>query len=112
MHSINIFSHQVSPPDKHGFCSLGTSVDCARAAIQNAKYIIGQVNPCMPRTFGDGVVHKSHFDSMVDGLANLPEHCPKERSDVENQIGKLVADNLVVDGATLQMGEQEALCVR
>ncbi|XP_018024046.1 4-hydroxybutyrate coenzyme A transferase [Hyalella azteca] len=102
--NIDVALVQVSPPDKHGFCSLGTSVDCARAAIQNAKYIIGQVNPCMPRTFGDGVVHKSHFDCMVDGLASLPEHKPKQRSDVENTIGKLIADNLVVDGATLQTG--------
>ncbi|XP_076067130.1 succinyl-CoA:acetate/propanoyl-CoA:succinate CoA transferase isoform X2 [Oratosquilla oratoria] len=102
--NIDVALVQVSPPDKHGFCSLGTSVDCARAAVQNARYIIGQVNPCMPRTFGDGVIHKSHFDSMVDGLANLPEHKPKDRSDVENQIGKLIAEELVEDGATLQMG--------
>jgi len=101
---IDVALVQVSPPDKHGFCSLGTSVDCARAAIQNANYIIGQVNPCMPRTFGDGIIHKSHFDSMVDGLAPLPEHQPKPRSDVENRIGTLIAEELVADGATLQMG--------
>ena len=62
----------------------------------------------MPRTFGDGVVHKSHFDTMVDGLAPLPEHKPKDRSEVENKIGKLIADELVADGATLQMGETGA----
>ncbi|XP_071536107.1 succinyl-CoA:acetate/propanoyl-CoA:succinate CoA transferase isoform X2 [Panulirus ornatus] len=101
---IDVALVQVSPPDKHGFCSLGTSVDCARAAVQNAKHIIGQVNPCMPRTFGDGVIHKSHFDAMVDGIESLPEHCPKERSDVENEIGRLIAEELVVNGATLQMG--------
>ncbi|XP_042239609.1 4-hydroxybutyrate coenzyme A transferase-like [Homarus americanus] len=101
---IDVALVQVSPPDKHGFCSLGTSVDCARAAVQNAKHIIGQVNPCMPRTFGDGVIHKSHFDAMVDGICNLPEHEPKERSDVENEIGRLIAEELVVNGATLQMG--------
>ncbi|XP_045107334.1 4-hydroxybutyrate coenzyme A transferase-like [Portunus trituberculatus] len=102
--NIDVALVQVSPPDKHGFCSLGTSVDCARAAVQNAKYIIGQVNPCMPRTFGDGVIHKSHFDAMVDGLDNLPEHCPKPRSEVENEIGRLIAEELVDNGATLQMG--------
>ncbi|KAK4321638.1 hypothetical protein Pmani_007585 [Petrolisthes manimaculis] len=102
--NIDVALIQVSPPDKHGFCSLGTSVDCARAAVQNAKHIIGQVNPCMPRTFGDGLIHKSHFDAMVDGLANLPEHKPRPRSDVENKIGSLIAENLVVNGATLQMG--------
>ncbi|XP_050720662.1 4-hydroxybutyrate coenzyme A transferase-like isoform X8 [Eriocheir sinensis] len=101
---IDVALVQVSPPDKHGFCSLGTSVDCARAAVQNAKHIIGQVNPCMPRTFGDGVIHKSHFDAMVDGLDNLPEHVPKERSEVENEIGRLIAEQLVENGATLQMG--------
>lgn len=58
----------------------------------------------MPRTFGDGLIHKSHFDAMVDGLANLPEHKPRPRSDVENKIGSLIADNLVENGATLQMG--------
>lgn len=102
--NIDVALVQVSPPDKHGFCSLGTSVDCARAAVQNAKYIIGQVNPCMPRTFGDGVIHKSHFDAMVDGLDNLPEHCPKARSEVENEIGRRIAEELVDNGATLQMG--------
>ncbi|KAL7637243.1 UNVERIFIED_CONTAM: hypothetical protein RMT77_011955 [Armadillidium vulgare] len=101
---IDVALVQVSPPDKHGFCSLGTSVDCARAAIQNAKYIIGLSNPCMPRTFGDGVIHKSHLDAMVDGMCYLPEHKPKKRSEVEDQIGKLIANNLVNDGATLQMG--------
>ncbi|KAK8728188.1 hypothetical protein OTU49_009158 [Cherax quadricarinatus] len=102
--AIDVALVQVSPPDKHGFCSLGTSVDCARAAVQHAKHIIGQVNPCMPRTFGDGVIHKSHFDAMVDGIENLPEHEPKERSDVENEIGRLIAEELVENGATLQMG--------
>lgn len=59
----------------------------------------------MPRTFGDGVIHKSHFDAMVDGIDNLPEHKPKKRTEVENEIGRLIADNLVDNGATLQMGE-------
>nr|XP_045624670.1 4-hydroxybutyrate coenzyme A transferase-like [Procambarus clarkii] len=102
--NIDVALVQVSPPDKHGFCSLGTSVDCARAAVQNAKHIIGQMNPCMPRTFGDGLIHKSHFDAMVDGIESLPEHEPKERSDVENEIGRLIAEELVENGATLQMG--------
>jgi len=102
--NIDVALVQVSPPDKHGFCSLGTSVDVARAAIQNSKYIIGQVNPCMPRTFGDGIVHKSHFDTMVDGLTPLPERTPHPRSPVENAIGNLIAEELVSDGATLQMG--------
>lgn len=71
----------------------------------NLFSVDGQVNPCMPRTFGDGLIHKSHFDTMVDGMMYLPEHKPKARSQVDDQIGKLIAQNLVEDGATLQMGK-------
>lgn len=95
---------QVSPPDEHGFCTLGPSVDTARAAIQNARYIIGQVNKFMPRTFGDGVIHVSHFDAMVKADNPLPETHLTEATPVETKIGQLIADNLVQDGATLQMG--------
>lgn len=94
----------VSSPDRHGFCSLGTSVDCVRAAMTNSKYIIAQVNKQMPRTFGDGIVHISHFDWAVEVDTPLPTHgghppCPEEA-----EIGKLIGENLVVDGATLQLG--------
>ncbi|XP_026678651.1 uncharacterized protein LOC103508190 [Diaphorina citri] len=58
----NVAIVQVSAPDEHGFCSLGTSVDCVRTAISHSKYIIAQVNKYMPRTFGDALVHQSHFD--------------------------------------------------
>ena len=95
---------QVSPADAHGFHSLGTSVDVARGALMHSKYIIGQVNPNMPRTFGHAIVHTSHFDVLVDGPMDLPDHKPKELSDVEKKIGKLIAENLVEDGATMQMG--------
>jgi len=94
----------VSPPDEHGFCSLGPSVDTARAAIQNAKLIIGQVNVNMPRTFGDGIVHMSHFDAMVHGNHPLPEIHKSTMTEEEKMIGKIIADNLVDNGATLQMG--------
>lgn len=94
----------MSPPDKHGFCSLGPSVDCTRAAIQNAKHIIAQVNPKMPRTFGDGILHMSHCDAMVESETDLPELPNHKPSSVEEKIGSLIADNLVQDGATLQMG--------
>lgn len=93
----------VSPPDKHGFCSLGTSVDCSRAAVQTAKKVIAQVNPQMPRTHGDGMVHVSRFDSMVEHEAPLPEHITGEPGKVEQKIGDYCAE-LVEDGATLQMG--------
>ncbi|XP_067941816.1 4-hydroxybutyrate coenzyme A transferase-like [Watersipora subatra] len=95
---------QVTPPDKHGFCSLGGAVDCTRSALQNATYIIGLVNPNMPRTFGDGFIHQSHFDALVETSDPLPQIAPSKPSDVEVTIGEIIAANLVEDGATLQMG--------
>lgn len=94
----------VSPPDEHGYCSLGTSVDCVRAAMANSKKIIAQVNRHMPRTFGDATVHMSHFDAAVSVDVPLPQHGGKPPSPVEARIGQLIAENLVEDGATLQMG--------
>jgi acyl-CoA hydrolase len=94
---------QVSPPDNHGFCSLGVSVDCSRAAVQAAKFVIAQVNPNMPRTHGDGVIHVDQIDAFVDGDDPLHEVPPPELSDVERAIGKYCAE-LIEDGATLQMG--------
>lgn len=95
---------QVTPADKHGYHSLGTSVDCTRAALIHSKYIIGQVNENLPRTQGDALVHTSHFDVLVPANAPLPEHPVKPLSDVEKAIGKHIASNLVEDGATMQMG--------
>ncbi|XP_022217465.1 4-hydroxybutyrate coenzyme A transferase [Drosophila obscura] len=94
----------VSPPDNHGYCSLGTSVDCVRAALLNSKIIVAQINPKMPRTFGDAIIHKSHFDFAVEVNESLPQHGTGKISAVEQKIGKLIAENLVKDGATLQMG--------
>ncbi|ETN60354.1 4-Hydroxybutyrate CoA-transferase [Anopheles darlingi] len=94
----------VSPPDNHGYCTLGTSVDCVRAALENSKVIIAQVNKQMPRTFGDSIIHESHFDFAVNVDIPLPEHGGHAMSEVETKIGKLIAENLVEDGATLQMG--------
>ncbi|KAH8358546.1 hypothetical protein KR093_000851 [Drosophila rubida] len=94
----------VSPPDRHGYCSLGTSVDCVRAGLLNSKKIVAQINPNMPRTFGDSIIHKSHFDFAVEVNEKLPQHGTGEISPVEQKIGKLIAENLVKDGATLQMG--------
>lgn len=95
---------QVSPPDQHGYCSLGTSVDCVRAAMTHSKLIIAQVNSKMPRTFGDGIIHKSHFDYAVQFEQTLTQHGGKEPNEVETAIGKHIAENLVEDGSTLQMG--------
>jgi 4-hydroxybutyrate CoA-transferase len=94
---------QVSPPDKHGFCSLGVSVDVSRAAVQKARYVIAQVNPNMPRTHGDALIHADVFHAMVesDDELHLFENPPA--NEIELQIGHNVA-SLIEDGATLQMG--------
>lgn len=94
---------QVSPPDKHGYCTLGASVDVALSAVETAKMVIAQVNPHVPRTHGDGVVHISKFQAKVWVEDPLVGHCSKAPGQLEAQIGKLVAE-LVEDGATLQMG--------
>ena len=93
----------VSPPDKHGYCSLGTSVDITLAALRSAKLVIAQVNPKVPRTHGDGIIHIKNIDFGVE--VNLPIHqsLSHEPSKTEAQIGKHVA-GLIEDGATLQMG--------
>lgn len=95
---------QVSEPDQHGFVSLGTSVDIARAAVNAAKQVIAQVNPLMPRTHGDGLIHVSELDALVFAEQPLHESVFGERvTDTERQIGKFVAE-LIPDGATLQVG--------
>ena len=101
---IDVAMIQVSPPDSHGFCSLGTSVDIARAAVDTAKHIIAQVNPLMPRTHGEGFVHISKFDAMVWHQAELPEvNYATDINAATEKIGRNIAE-LVEDGATLQLG--------
>ncbi|WP_240534826.1 acetyl-CoA hydrolase/transferase family protein [Pedobacter aquae] len=101
---IDVAIIHVSVPDKHGYCSLGTSVDIARAAIENAKYVIAQVNPFMPRTHGDGFIHVNKINALVWQKAELPEvDYSAKASDVVVQIGKNVA-SLIEDGSTLQLG--------
>ena len=93
----------VTPPDAHGYCSLGTSVDAALAATHAATTVIAQLNPSMPRTLGDSFIHVDEIDFAV--VVDQPPHAhrPAPIGDVERRIGELVAD-LVPDGATLQMG--------
>lgn len=94
----------VSPPDKHGYCSLGTSVDIAKAAVQHAKVIIAQVNPNMPRVHGDAFIPFNCIDYAVEVNDLLPEVSYDRGADpISEQIGKNVA-SLVEDGATLQLG--------
>ncbi len=101
---IDVALIQVSPPDQHGFCSLGTSVDIAKAAVETAAFIIAQVNPKMPRTHGDGFVHVDKIHSFVWHESELPEvNYSSKTNDSIIQIGKNVA-SLIEDGATLQLG--------
>lgn len=100
---INVALVHVSPPDKHGYCSLGVSVDVARAAVQVAEHVVAQVNPNMPRTHGDGLIHVSDIDYAVEVHDPIHEAKPEEISAVEAQIGQHCAD-LIEDGACLQMG--------
>jgi 4-hydroxybutyrate CoA-transferase len=93
----------VSPPDSHGFCSLGVSVDIARAAAATAKLVIAQVNPRMPRTLGDALLHIDDIDVTVNVDVPLPEVYPPDLSETDLAIGRHVAA-LIEDGATLQMG--------
>lgn len=93
----------VSPPDKHGYCSFGTSVDISLAAAQSAKIVIAQINDQMPRTHGDGLIHLSEIDFQVEGSVPLPEVSSPELSEENKAIGKYICD-LIEDGSTLQMG--------
>lgn len=93
----------VSPPDSHGYCSLGVSVEASIAAVENSKIVIAQVNPNMPRTFGDGILHVSEIDYLVEVNEEIHGHGSNEINATEAKIGELVA-GLIEDESTLQMG--------
>lgn len=101
--AIDVAMVQVSPPDRRGYCSLGVSVDVARAAVDSARVVIAQVNRHMPRVHGDGFIHIDQLDWLVEHDAPLPESPPAPRTDEEEAIGHHAAA-LIEDGATLQMG--------
>jgi len=94
---------QVSVPDKHGYCSLGPSVDCALSAIKAAKIVIAQVNPRMPRTHGDGLVRINSFNAVVHASEELPEVYMDSIPDLSMRIGEFCA-SIVENGATIQTG--------
>ena len=94
---------QVSPPDHHGDCTLGTSIDAAKAAADSARLVIAEINDRMPRTHGNSVVRFDLIDAFIRTDRPLHEHEAAEPTSVESRIGELVA-HLVDDGATLQLG--------
>lgn len=100
---IDVALIQVSPPDRHGFCTLGLSVCDARAAIESARYVIAQINPSMPRVYGDGVVHISDFDTVIEKDSPIIIKDSEELSPEAIAIGKNVA-SLIDNGSCLQMG--------
>lgn len=100
---LDVAMVHLSPPDRHGWCSLGTSVDIARAAVEMAPIVIAQINPRMPRVHGDGMVHIDRLDAWVEVDAPLPEAEPSQLDEVDVAIGRHVA-GLIEDGATLQTG--------
>lgn len=100
---IDVAFIHVSPPDSHGYCSLGVSVEATVAAIENAKIVIAQVNPQMPRTFGDGILHVSEINYLVEVNLPIHEHPVAAFSKEEEKIGEYVA-SLIEDRSTLQMG--------
>lgn len=97
-----VFIH-VSPPDIHGYCSLGTSVEASIAAVENAKIVIAQVNPQMPRTFGDGILHVSEINYLVEVNTPIFGHEVAPILPEEAKIGQYVA-SLIDNKSTLQMG--------
>jgi len=94
----------LTPPDQHGYCSMGSSIDITRAALKKSEFIIGQVNNHLPRTFGDGFIHISHIDALVYHDEPMPQMKIPVLTKEDEKIGKFIAEELVEDGATLQMG--------
>ena len=100
---IDVAMVAVSPPDEHGYCSLGVSVDIGLAALGSAKTVIGEVQPAMPRTHGAGNVHVSEFQALCPARSPMLEHPSPESDDTSRAIARHVAA-LVPDGATVQTG--------
>ena len=93
----------VSPPDKHGYCSLGVSVEATLAAVETAKYVIAEINDQMPRTQGDGNIHISKIHKAVRVSEPIFAAAPAELTPEEISIGKYIA-SIIEDGSCLQMG--------
>ena len=94
---------QVSPPDRHGDCTLGTSVDAAKAAVESARFVIAEINERMPRTHGATVIPFRKIRAFIHTNRPLYQHEPSTETEIEGRIGEIIAD-LVEDRSTLQMG--------
>jgi acyl-CoA hydrolase/GNAT superfamily N-acetyltransferase len=100
---VDVALVQVSPPDDHGFCSLGVAVDVVKAAAESARFVIAQVNPQMPRVLGDSFLHVSEVDAIVEHEEPLIERPTPWRHALAERMARYVA-KLVEDGATIQVG--------
>jgi 4-hydroxybutyrate CoA-transferase len=100
---LDVVLMQVSPPDEHGFVSLGTTVDCTLTATRHAKVVIAEVNQMVPRTHGDTCVHISHISAVVETSRPLLELCTEPFTELHQRVARNVA-SLIPDGATLQIG--------
>lgn len=100
---LDVAMVQLSPPDRHGYCSLGTSIDAARAAVDSARIVIAEINRQMPRTHGNTAIRLERVDAFTVTDRPLHEHAPEPETPEVARIGELVAD-LIEDRATLQMG--------
>ena len=100
---VDVAMIQVCPPDKHGYVSMGTSVDATLAAVQTAETVIAVINPNVPRAWGDAIIKLSDIDIFCEDNTPLIEAKPAQPSEQDIQIGKNCA-GLIEDGACLQMG--------
>ncbi|MBW1980336.1 MAG: GNAT family N-acetyltransferase [Deltaproteobacteria bacterium] len=100
---IDVALIQVSPPDPHGYCSYGISVDIVKAAAEEARIVIAQINPRMPRVHGDAYIHIDQIDAVVEHREELLEMPPPLMNDTAYEIGREVAE-LIDDGSTIRAG--------
>lgn len=102
---LDVAMIHVSPPDEHGFCSLGVEVGLTKSAAESATLVIAEVNEQMPRTLGDSFIHVSRLNYVVPVNYPIPEMAMAEEGDKETveKIAGFIAD-LIPDGATMQMG--------
>ncbi|MGB9299094.1 MAG: GNAT family N-acetyltransferase [Anaerolineae bacterium] len=100
---LDVAAIQVTPPNQHGFCSFGVSVDIVKPAAEAAGFVIAEANLCMPWTLGDSFIHVNDIDVLVENEAPIPELCYPEADEIARGIGENIA-RLIDDGSTLQMG--------